>query len=221
MVLLLLASIRFGAEVLLRPVRGVTSLSGHDLAGLLEESRGEREEEEARSRPLAPGETLDPNRSDEVQLDRLPGIGPAAARAWVATRSEEGGFRTPQDLLRVRGIGPATLGRIRPYLDFSEGIPVELRRGGPSAGGRGRAPPEKVVSEGTVPGGGPAPLIDLNRAGAEELQILPGIGPALAGRILEHRQREGPFREPEDLLKVRGIGPATLERIRSLVMAGG
>jgi len=42
----------------------------------------------------------------------------------------------------------------------------------------------------------------------------------LAARILESRARDGPFLNPEDLLRVRGIGPATLERIRDLVTAG-
>ena len=62
--------------------------------------------------------------------------------------------------------------------------------------------------------------LDLNRAGPEELQALPGIGPALAGRIVEHRARIGRFRSVDDLLDVSGIGPATLERVRSLVRTG-
>jgi competence protein ComEA len=56
---------------------------------------------------------------------------------------------------------------------------------------------------------GPAPgrdaaKIDLNTAGVEELQTLPGIGPALARRIVEHRREHGPFRRVEDLLEVKG-----------------
>ncbi|MGW8267064.1 MAG: ComEA family DNA-binding protein, partial [Longimicrobiales bacterium] len=59
--------------------------------------------------------------------------------------------------------------------------------------------------------------LDLNRAGLEELQGLPGIGPALAARILESRSREGPFGTAEDLLRVPGIGPAKLALLRPLV----
>ena len=59
--------------------------------------------------------------------------------------------------------------------------------------------------------------IDLNRAGAEELDALPGIGPVLARRILEHRARQGPFRRVEELLAVRGIGPKLFARLESRV----
>jgi comEA protein len=66
---------------------------------------------------------------------------------------------------------------------------------------------------------GPAP-IDLNKATSEELQTLPGVGPALAGRIVEFREKNGPFRSVDELLKVRGIGEKSLERFRHLVSVG-
>ena len=69
-------------------------------------------------------------------------------------------------------------------------------------------------------GGTTAPRVDLNRAGASELDALPGIGPVLAARILEQRRRNGPFRRIEDLLAVRGIGPRLLERLRPHLRAG-
>lgn len=60
-------------------------------------------------------------------------------------------------------------------------------------------------------------LVDLNQAGAADLERLPGVGPALAARILQHRQSHGPYGSPEDLLEVSGIGPKTLERFRHLL----
>jgi len=60
----------------------------------------------------------------------------------------------------------------------------------------------------------PAGRIDPNRASAAELERLPGIGPALAGRIVEDRGSHGPFSSPEALLRVPGIGPKILGRIR-------
>jgi competence ComEA-like helix-hairpin-helix protein len=56
--------------------------------------------------------------------------------------------------------------------------------------------------------------IDLDRATARELERLPGIGPGLAARILADRAERGPYGTPEALLRVKGIGPRTLERIR-------
>lgn len=60
-------------------------------------------------------------------------------------------------------------------------------------------------------------LIPVNTAPASELQKLPGIGPKLAEAIIEYRTRSGPFERVEQLLEVKGIGPAKLSRIRPLV----
>jgi competence ComEA-like helix-hairpin-helix protein len=61
------------------------------------------------------------------------------------------------------------------------------------------------------------PRLDLNRAGAAELQSLPGIGPVLADRIVAHRERHGPFEAVAELRAVRGIGPKLLSRFESAV----
>lgn len=55
--------------------------------------------------------------------------------------------------------------------------------------------------------------VNLNTADAELLQTLPGIGPALARRIIEHRERWGPFTDPRQLLEVSGIGEKRLEQL--------
>lgn len=62
------------------------------------------------------------------------------------------------------------------------------------------------------------PMIHINDASAEELVTLPGIGPALAQAIIEHRTRYGPFKQFEDLDAVPGLGPAKLEAIREQVI---
>ena len=60
--------------------------------------------------------------------------------------------------------------------------------------------------------------LDLNTATAEELDLLPGIGEVLAGRIIQYREEYGPFQSPEDLLNVDGIGESTLADIRDRVV---
>ncbi len=77
--------------------------------------------------------------------------------------------------------------------------------------------PSPVVPAASDPqdaGSGP---VHLNTATPEELETLPGVGPVLAGRIIDHRERDGPFTVPEDLLDVSGIGEARLESLRDLV----
>ena len=56
--------------------------------------------------------------------------------------------------------------------------------------------------------------LDLNTAGASDLDALPGIGPALAQRIVDYRQAHGPFQKIDDLEQVSGIGPKKMEKIK-------
>lgn len=73
------------------------------------------------------------------------------------------------------------------------------------------------------PGGVAAPPtsppgpVDLNRASVDELDSLPGVGPATAAAIVAYRDQHGPFSSVDDLADVRGIGPAKLEALRGLV----
>jgi competence ComEA-like helix-hairpin-helix protein len=77
----------------------------------------------------------------------------------------------------------------------------------------GRKPAGAEPAAGRGPRLGP---VDINRADAKQLEALDGVGPALAARIVELRGRKGGrFRSMEELLEVRGIGPATLEKIKA------
>jgi competence protein ComEA len=66
----------------------------------------------------------------------------------------------------------------------------------------------------------PEAKININTASADELTTLPGIGPSYAQRIVEHREKNGPFKRVEDLLNVRGIGDKTFERIKDRITVG-
>jgi competence ComEA-like helix-hairpin-helix protein len=63
-----------------------------------------------------------------------------------------------------------------------------------------------------------APKVDLNSAGIDELVTLPGVGPAIAQRILDWREQHGRFTSVDQLREVRGIGEATLGRLRPFVL---
>jgi competence protein ComEA len=74
-----------------------------------------------------------------------------------------------------------------------------------------------VSQEGEAAGTTASGLVSLNRAGDKELEALPGIGPALAGRIVAWREANGGFKSVEDLLKVSGIGESLLSGVIDLV----
>ena len=79
-------------------------------------------------------------------------------------------------------------------------------------------PPEQGAAQ-----DGPAettPAVDLNRATVADFETLPRIGPKTAERIVAFRDAYGAFREADDLMQVRGIGPKTMELLRPLVYVG-
>lgn len=204
-----LGLLRTTVESVRSPVttRGAAVQDSSGLAVLLDESRGSRAEAQRRALPLRGDERIDPNTAGEEDLDRLPGVGAEVAGRIVRMRQDRGPFAEPGDLLSVPGVGPATLARITPHLEWSTQPQFE------GAAGPSRPGPDLEIRK---PG-----RLDLNRASREELQTLPGVGPVMAERILTLRQDLGRFRTLEELASVRGIGPATIERIRSLVIVGG
>src|SRR5713101_1708678 len=62
--------------------------------------------------------------------------------------------------------------------------------------------------------------VNLNTATSEQLQQVPGIGPATAGKILQMRKTYGPFKSVDDLLAIRGLGPKRLEKMRKYLTVG-
>ena len=77
--------------------------------------------------------------------------------------------------------------------------------------------PAPAAGGGSKPGGAPAGPVDLNTATAEQLEALPGVGPATSKAILAYRASHGRFRSVTELLEVPGIGPTKLEALRPLV----
>jgi competence protein ComEA len=66
--------------------------------------------------PMPVGWRVDPSTASQAELSMLPGVGPSLARAIILERSARGPFRSVDDLERVKGIGPARLAALRPWL---------------------------------------------------------------------------------------------------------
>jgi competence ComEA-like helix-hairpin-helix protein len=77
------------------------------------------------------------------------------------------------------------------------------------------AAPERVAASAFTPDV-PETFININHAGRKVLLALPGIGPGLAGEIIQTRKKT-PFQSVDDLTRVSGIGPAKLERLKALI----
>ena len=144
---------------------------------------------------------VDINSASSAQLQTLPGIGPVTARKILQFRIDNGGFQTPDQLLDVSGIGPATLENIRPLLSAND--PPLLTA------------PTDATFDFEVPS--PSKKLNINTASAAELESLNGIGPAKAAAILAYRAINGNFETVNQLTRVKGIGIKTLNKFIHLI----
>jgi hypothetical protein len=144
------------------------------------------------------------------------GFPDAAARLETFDRDDSGTSPGPTPLK-----GPSRPGRT-PRAPSATAAPAAAERAAPQRTlpqrtSSERAAPERTLKEEPAPPD-PRPL-DLHEATAEQLARLPGVGPGLARRIVEERQRRGRFEGPEGLRSVLGLGPRKLAAPRDLVTA--
>ena len=171
------------------------------------------------ARPLEPGELIDVDKATVAELARLPRVGVALAKVIVADREARGAFASLEGLDRVTGVGPGLLRSLGPHLTFSGAAGSELAARVPGAA-VGTAFAHSPVGDAiSVRRGRQETVVNVNRATAVELEALPGIGPALARRIVADREAQGPFATVAALDRVSGIGPALLARLERLVTA--
>ena len=64
-------------------------------------------------------------------------------------------------------------------------------------------------------------MVNINTASSEELELLPRVGPALAGRIIEFREANGPFQTVDEILAVKGIGESSFEKLEPFIVTSG
>jgi competence protein ComEA len=69
--------------------------------------------------------------------------------------------------------------------------------------------------------GGAHAAVNINTGSQAELETLPGIGPAKAKAIVEYRKKNGSFKSPDELEKVKGIGPGIMKKVRKDITVGG
>lgn len=197
-----------------RPAQGTAVVFLVLALGLLGWHAWTSHRDSCRPATLEPGalttSSLDLNEADHAQLLQLPGVGDHLASRIEAYRTEHHGFRDVEELRRIPGIGPKMLEKLRPFVHVEAAASDE--EGEPPA-----APDRPLTGSRTSEMKAPDARIDINHASAAELRRLPGIGATLSQRILEARARQ-PFRSVEDLRRVRGIGPKTLERLRPHVV---
>jgi len=156
--------------------------------------------------PMAWANPVDLNTASAGELDTLPGIGPSKAAAIVTYRTENGPFATIDALDAVPGIGPATLAGLRDQVTVAGG-------GANSTGAAASAPVTAASAASTTapaPSGG---VVNINTATAAELVSLPGIGATKAATIIEDRNVNGPFASCSDMVRVTGVGPATIANL--------
>ena len=148
----------------------------------------------------------------QYDADFLPDLGPVPAD----TRPDAG-VRPGS----APAAGIAMAGTDRPGWASAAGVrpgPASAARigmAGTDRDGAGRPSKPSEPSEPTEPSG--QLLVPVNTAPASELQKLPGIGPKLAEAIIAYRKQSGPFASVEQLLEVKGIGPAKLRRLGPFV----
>jgi competence protein ComEA len=153
---------------------------------------------------IAGGELVNINTADKAALENLPGVGAATADRIIAARP----FKSVDDLKNVKGIGEAKFDALKGL------VTVETLSTARTA--RTRATSTTQSASKTVTQTTSAGPIDLNSADKAALEGLPGVGPALAEKIIAAR----PFKSVDDLNNVSGIGPAKFDALKGLVTVG-
>jgi competence protein ComEA len=163
--------------------------------------RAQRDSAMQQGRPLGAGERIDLDRAPLSELTRLPKVGPRLAKAILAYRADHGPFESLAGLDRVPGIGPALLQSLEPHVAFSGARSPRLQS---RLGQEPTVPPPRL----------PAEPVNINSATVQQLDSLPGVGPAKAAAILKYREEHGPFTAVEQLAGVPGFGPSALVRLQ-------
>ena len=150
------------------------------------------------------------------ELRSLHGVGEVKARAIMEYRRIHGGFKSLEEITSVKGVGKSTYNQIKDRITLGETPPVQTT---PGDRGDSESPSPQAIHNEKEDKANHffSGKVNINTAGLEELMTLDQIGEVKAKRILEYRERYGPFRSVRDLVKIRGIGEKTLIRNRDKI----
>ena len=82
------------------------------------------------------------------------------------------------------------------------------------------AAPSQSKTPARAPRAASTQVVNINTASASEFEALPGIGPKMAARIVEYRQKNGPFKKVEELMNVRGLGEKNFLKLKAQLTVG-
>ncbi|MFN3299780.1 MAG: ComEA family DNA-binding protein [Sediminibacterium sp.] len=145
---------------------------------------------------------FNPNSASENQLVSL-GLTPKNVQTIVRYRNKGGQFRLPEDFLKIWGIDPAVAKALIPFIRIPEQQGPNQYQGVKRNRGYDETfSPKKI------------PNIDINEASIATWELLPGIGPVLAARIVKFREKLGGFAEIEEVKKTYGISDSLYVQIK-------
>lgn len=140
---------------------------------------------------------VDINTATKEELASLPGLGPLTAERIVEYRKKNNGFKSIDDLIKIKGIGQERLSQIKLWATVS--IVKEGEK----------LTEEKSISE--------TNKLNINAASRMDLELLPGIGPKIAENIVEYRTQNKGFKTIQELLYMKGIGEKKFNSIKDLI----
>lgn len=151
----------------------------------------------------APPKSVDLNSATAKELESLPGVGPATSKKIIANRP----YKSVDELSKA-GLSSRAVEKLRPMVTVGGAAPAAQ----PPAATKGQALPaaKTPAASGKPSALKPGEKVNINTAPKEQLEALPGIGPAKAQAVIEGR----PYKAPEDIMKVKGIKQGVYNKIK-------
>lgn len=158
-------------------------------------------------------ELVDLNTATQQQLEAVKGVGAATAKKIMENRP----YKSLDELTKA-GLSAKKIQALKPYLTVGQApaapAPPAAPAKKPEAAAPAKAAEKKAPAKAEKPAAAPAAPVDLNTADQKALEALPGVGPAMAKKIMAGR----PYKSVDDLSKIKGMSKAKIDALRDKVM---